>query len=111
MGQRTKKKEVVEEYVRGGVSLRELEGKYGINFRTIHRWVKETEAEYEPGERDRRKEQRRLAVKQRDVPVEVRELQKELEKARLKNELLTVMIEIAEEQFGIDIRKKSGAKQ
>ena len=48
MGQRTKKKEVVEEYVRGGVSLRELEGKYGINFRTIHRWVKEAEADFEP---------------------------------------------------------------
>jgi transposase-like protein len=111
MGQRTKKKEVVEEYVRGGVSLRELEGKYGINFRTIHRWVKEAEADFEPGERGRRKERRELAVKQSELPVEVRELQKELEKARLKNELLTVMIEIAEEQFGIDIRKKSGAKQ
>ena len=111
MGQRTKKKEVVEEYLRGGVSLRELEGKYGINFRTIHRWVKEAEADFEPGERSRGKERRELAVKQSELPAEVRELQKELEKARLKNELLTVMIEIAEEQFGIDIRKKSGAKQ
>ena len=110
MGQRQRKKEVVEEYLRGGVSLRELEEKYGINFRTIHRWAKEAEAEFELVELEKAKKVRALAVKQRELPVEVKQLRKELEEARLKNELLTVMIEIAEEQFGIDIRKKHGAK-
>ena len=91
--------------------MRELEAKYGINFRTIHRWVKEAEAEYEPEELERTKQMRALAVKQREIPTEIKQLRKELEEARLKNELLDAMIEIAEEQFGIDIRKKRGAKR
>jgi transposase-like protein len=111
MRQRQRKKEVVEDYLRGGVSLRELEAKYRIDFRTIHRWVKKAEAEIEPEELARARERRALVVKQRDLPVEVNELRKELEKAQLKNELLQAMIEIAEDQFGIEIRKKPGAKQ
>ena len=111
MGQRQRKGEVVEEYVRGGVSLRELERKYKINFRTIHRWVKEAESGLEPEERVKARERRALTVKQRELPAEVKELRRELEKAQLKNELLQAMIEIAEDQFGIEIRKKPGAKQ
>jgi transposase-like protein len=43
MGQEDKKAEVVLEYLKGGVTLRGLEKKHGINFRQIHRWVKEYE--------------------------------------------------------------------
>lgn len=39
------------------------------------------------------------------------ELEKQLEAAQIKNVLTEVMIDIAEEQFKIDIRKKSGPKQ
>jgi hypothetical protein len=42
---------------------------------------------------------------------EIKRLRKELEDAKLKNELLVAMIDIAEEQMGIDIRKKRGAKR
>lgn len=111
MRQRQKKGKVVEEYLRGGVSLRELGEEYGINFRTIHRWVKEAERELEPGEKERLREQRSVAVKVRDLPTEVKQLRKELEEAQLKNELLNAMIDIAEDRFDIDIRKKRGAKQ
>jgi len=38
-------------------------------------------------------------------------LRKELEKTRLENKLLKAMIEIAEEQLGVDIRKKRGARR
>ena len=41
----------------------------------------------------------------------LRELQAELERERLKNLALTTMIEVAEEELHIDIRKKAGAKQ
>jgi hypothetical protein len=42
---------------------------------------------------------------------DVKQLRKELEEARLYNKLLNAMIDIAEEEFDIPIRKKSGAKQ
>lgn len=38
-------------------------------------------------------------------------LRMQLEEERLKNELLETMIDIAEEELQIDIRKKSGTKQ
>ena len=42
---------------------------------------------------------------------DVKALQKALEMANLKIKALDTMIDIAEEQLKIDIRKKSGAKQ
>jgi hypothetical protein len=42
---------------------------------------------------------------------DVKKLQRELEKERLHNKLLNAMIDIAEEQLGIPIRKKYGARQ
>jgi hypothetical protein len=47
----------------------------------------------------------------KDQPSEsdVKKLQRELEKERLLNKLLNAMIDIAEEQLGVSIRKKYGA--
>lgn len=42
---------------------------------------------------------------------QVRELQKALEKARLKIDGLETMIQVSEEELKIKIRKKSGAKE
>jgi len=41
----------------------------------------------------------------------VLELQKQLEQERLHNKLLTAMIDIAEEELKIPIRKKYGTRQ
>ena len=108
VGQKNKQKSVVEAYLRGGVTLRQLEGRYRVPHSTIHRWVKEFEsgltAEQLRASMERRK-------KQGELPVEVRELQRQLAEAKLKNELLNTMIDIAEDQLGVDIRKKPGAKR
>ena len=45
------------------------------------------------------------------LPTDVTQLQQELRKAQLKNKLLNAIIDIAEEQLEIDIRKKSGTKR
>lgn len=108
MGQRNKQKSAVEAYLRGGVTLRELEARYKVPHSTIHRWVKEFESGL-TAEQLRASMERR--TKQGELPVEVRELQRQLAEERLYNELLNTMIDIAEDQLGVDIRKKSGAKQ
>ncbi len=41
----------------------------------------------------------------------IKQLEEELEKAQIKNVLTEVMIDIAEEQLKVDIRKKHGPKQ
>src|SRR5512134_2424231 len=112
MGQEKKRGEVVREYVRGGVTLGELSRRYGVGRTTIHRWVREAEAAGGIDELERQELTGELTVKQkRELPADVKRLQKELEEARLYNELLNAMIDIAEEQMGIDIRKKPGAKR
>ena len=47
---------------------------------------------------------------QEELEAEVKRLTKELEWAQLQNKALNTLIDIAEDQ-GIQIRKKSGAKQ
>ena len=117
MGQEKSKDEVVLEYMKGGVTLRGLERKTGVNFRTIHRWVKECEGLKGPEARGpeegaaKGKVRRALVVKDAEMSTDVRRLRKELDEARLYNKLLNAMIDIAEDQMGIDIRKKRGAKR
>lgn len=96
-----KKELIVEEYLKGEESLRELGRRYGIHHVKIHRWVKEYGSERSLAEAGYTKEE----------AGEIKRLRRELEDARLRNELLTAMIDIAEEEMGIDIRKKRGAKR
>jgi transposase-like protein len=105
MGQEQKKREVAEEYLKGGVSLRELSEKHGISRTTIHRWVKGYESG--SGKGSRRKRTELMST----MPTDVKRLQRELYEARLHTKLLETMIDIAEKEMGIPIRKKSGAKQ
>lgn len=94
--------------------MRELGRIYRVSGATICRWIKEGEAvgnkgpeREDGGGADRKEESGGSAA----GSAEVRRLRKELEEARLYNELLNAMIDIAEEQFEIPIRKKSGARQ
>jgi transposase-like protein len=105
MDKKVDKNELVAEYLKGGISLRKLARKYGVNHRQIHRWVKEL------GERGGGSSAAKDVRYTGEQVAEIKRLRKELEDARLKNELLVAMIDIAEEQMGIDIRKKRGAKR
>ena len=115
MGREYKTTEVVAAYIKGRGSFRELESTFGISASTIHRWVKEHEA----GKKPKRSAKRTtssgasgaLTAKETELSADVKQLWKELEEARLYNKLLNAMIDIAEEQFEIPIRKKSGAKR
>lgn len=100
---------IVAEYLAGGVSYRELAARYGYNHRTIHSWVEQTRRRgvgSEPPVEQKRDESAGAAA-----GAEVKRLRAELRRAELHNKLLNAMIEIAEEQFEIPIRKKSGARR
>lgn len=103
------------EYLAGDVSYRQLEARHRVSSSTLNRWVEEyksgkwsmTGAEKEAVERVAE----RLTGGVEEMPSDMKLLQKELHEARLKNKLLEAMIDIAEEQMGVTIRKKRGAKQ
>lgn len=104
------KERVIAEYLGGGTTYRELEAKYGIGRATICRWV----AAVEGRSRVRKKSvpvRLDLSDDSESVPEDVRQLEVELRRSRLENKLLKAMIEIAQEQLGIEIGKKSGARR
>ncbi len=102
-----KKEIVIAEYLSGGITYRKLGEKHGIDFRTINSWV----MKYKGKERNRNP---KIVVENStldSVPVDVVKLQKELSTALLHAKLLNAMIDIAEKELKIDIRKKSGTKR
>lgn len=112
-GQKSVNKEaIIAEYLAGGISYRRLGEKYGIDFRIINYWVLSYQG------KGKKKISKKATAKkpsskteEAPLPVEVQALQKELRTARLQNHLLNAMIDTAEEQLKISIRKKSGTRQ
>ena len=93
----------MEEYARGGATLRGLSRKYGIPLATLQRLVKA----HERGEEVAAWKRGSL---EEDSPRDVKRLERELREARLEAKLYRTMVEVAEKELGIPIRKKSGAK-
>lgn len=103
---KTTREEATKEYLRGGVSYRELGKRYGVSQTTIAKWIKsvilkEKEALGDP--------QNAMPIQQ--TPLYILELQKELREAELRNKLLEAMLDIGKEEYGIDLRKKPGTKR
>jgi len=100
------KEAIIAEYLLGASTYRSLGEKYGVDFRIIHSWVTKFQGTSvsKPTTKMKEKEDQLL-------PTDVKQLQEELRKAKLHNELLNEMIDIAEEQLKIDIRKKSGTRR
>jgi transposase len=102
-----KREQIIAEYLTGGITYRRLGEKHGIDFRTINSWV----MKYKGKERNRHT---KIVVEKsalESVPADVAQLQKELKTALLQTKLLNAMIDIAEKELKIDIRKKSGTKR
>jgi transposase-like protein len=82
----------------GNETLKQLGAKYGVPARTIQSWVRSFRKRTtfllpEPGRQ------------------EVKQLEKQLEQAELKNKLLEEMLRLSEEHTGLELRKKFGTKQ
>lgn len=109
------KRTVVRSVVRGRLSIREAQLTYGIkSTSTIQRWIKELEQENadlvasnEVWMKKNKSTPKDTAEKNADIKA----LQKALEEAQLMIAALNTLIDVAEEQFEINIRKKAGAKQ
>ena len=108
-----KRDEVVLMYLSGENSVEELGEYYNVNPSTIRTWIKRyrqsknvvsLQAESKPVEEMARK--RREAEKSADVLA----LETRIRELELQNLALNTLIDVAERN-GIEIRKKSGAKQ
>ncbi len=106
------KEAIVAEYLLGGGTYRFLGQKHNVDFRVLHSWVMKFK-----GNKKKLKDkvessaEKPASTDHPPLSADVKVLQEELRKANLHNELLNAIIDIAEKELKIDIRKKSGTKR
>lgn len=110
------KLKVVQEYVMGDATVSDIQKKYGIKSRScISDWVRkfglESPTQREIELNNAMKEQNQRTPREQELELRVKQLEKELEKERLRTLALNTMIDIAERDLKIKVRKNSGAKQ
>lgn len=109
--------EVLAFYFSSGADRRATLEKYGIDHSCLRDWL----AKY-PTERkvvtllaqidnDMSAKYKRLPSDPAKAQAEYERIQRELEEEQLRSRAYSCMIEVAEKEFNIPIRKKSGAKQ
>jgi transposase-like protein len=103
------KESIIAEYLMGETTYRKLAEKHKTDFRVIHSWV--TKFQGKSVKKKQSNKPKAQSVQEESLPTDVKQLQEELRKAKLHNKLLNAMIDIAEDQLKINIRKKSGTKQ
>lgn len=114
------KLKVVQEYLTTGQGIKELMAKYNIEgVNTIGKWVKKyssSQPDEAKIERDRimskaNQKPSEKSKKQLELEAKIAALEKELSHEKLRSEALSTLIEVAEKELKVDIRKKPGAKQ
>ena len=105
------KKAVVQEVLSGGLCKDEARRKYGIRGNSaILNWMRKFDVSNASAMKAKKK-QERTSKSNEELEAENLRLKQELEIEQLRSRALNVMIDIAEKQFKIPIRKKSGARQ
>lgn len=121
---------VLKEFYESGSSLRSICRKYGISDQHVHYWErkyreKSVSLPSEISELEKQvymarslKEARQGTQKpsvpktrEEELSEEVSRLRKALEYSELRNEALSEVLKIGKERYGLDLLKKTGAKQ
>ena len=110
------KERIIFEYLTGDISLRKLAFKYDYDHNVIYKWImayqrlNRKERLLNPGGVAKKPslEQEAAGV---EMPTDVKHLQEELRLSQIRVLLLEATIDIADERFGTDMRKKVGARQ
>jgi len=117
------KTQIIQEYLTQGVGFRKLAKKYGISRTTICKWVlihqgihnlppTEKQEKYSTSSMNS-SPKKSLSQNQsiEELQQKIAALEKQLQWEKLRAETLDTMINIAEKDLNIQIRKKSGAQQ
>lgn len=111
-----KKLQVVQEYLNTDITQKELLIKYNLGGKqNINNWIRKfglsSSTKVQIYKKRTMTDKTDKYIYDRSSELIIKKLEKELEYERLKNLALNTVIDIAEEDLKINIRKKSGAKQ
>jgi len=118
------RKQAITEYLTKGTTFRDLAAKYGVSRTTINKWVQihqgihniaptPNQQKYYLTGMNSKPENISSAdfKKQKELEQKIALLEKQLAWEKLRADALDTMINIAEKQLDISIRKKSGSQQ
>lgn len=107
---------VVQDYLSNGISKEALKRKYNFTgCNNIYRWMSKFGLS-KPSEdqiklhRFMTKEQQKSTLEQ-SLELRIKSLEDDLKREQFRTKALSTMIDIAERELKVDIRKKSGAKR
>ncbi len=104
------KKELVSLFEKGTYSVLQLERLYGVTNGSIYRWIYKYSTFNEKGIRVVEMKQS-SSLKLKELTNKVKELEQIVGQKQIKIDFLEKMIEIAESEFSIAIKKKSNTSQ
>jgi len=103
--------EVVQEYLSGGFTQQDLMDKYNIRGKQcINNWIRKFGVE-KPTNQPPMSKRVKSTESDASKDLKIKQLEEELKREQFKTRALNTMIDIAERELRIDIRKKSGAKR
>ena len=116
------RQQAIKEYLVDGMTYQKLSKKYGVSRSTINKWVLVYQETHKLPRTAKQKthDLQQMAIKgipdntkeeQTDLKQKIALLEKQLAWEKMKAAALDKMIDIAEKDFNIDIRKKPGAEQ
>ncbi len=103
------RKERVKEYEKGEFTVKELSRLFSIKEGVIYRWIYKYSAYNKRGIKVVEMSES-SSKKVKDLQKRIRELEQIVGQKQLNIDFLEKMIEIAKEQYGLDIKKKSGTQ-
>ncbi len=109
--------QAVKMYLSGQYTKAEITKSFGMSYPSLDKWVNRYGPEFMTDDSLElslsldEQDQLMESQKANELKRQIKELQKKLELANMKTELLNTMIDIAEEELHIPIRKKYGPQQ
>jgi transposase-like protein len=118
------KNQIIQEYLNTGCGYRKLQAKYGISRTTICKWVQVYQGVHnlaptdlqqkhylDPMAKSKQKNEAGSSPTEAALLQKIASLEKQLAHQELRAEVLDTLINVAEKQLNISIRKKPGTQQ
>jgi transposase-like protein len=118
------KDQIIQEYLNTGCGYRKLQARYGIGRTTICKWVQVYQGVHNlqptnlqqkhyisPMAKKAKQEEEGISENEAALLQKIAALEKQLAHQELRAEVLDTLINVAEKQLNISIRKKPGTQQ
>ena len=108
---------LLEEFKESDLSMAQFQENYGMGHSTLSKWMTKFGLSFDKKEvlmatiEEKNTPGNKKSTQERILEARIRQLEQELNDEKIKSLAYKTMIEIAEEELGVDISKKAGAKR